>query len=138
MPPIPVRMRLRFSMRPPFAAKSAHPVRALGFIPTEWYPTEVAVRGNKLYVATAKSVGTGPNNGHAKTGWPDKKHKKAEHTYIATLLYGSLATVDRGRSGEEPRQLDGGDTHQQSNVRSGTACNLQRRQKSNSPRHLHH
>ena len=75
-------------------AKSAHPVRALGFISTEWYPTEVAVRGNKLYVATAKSLGTGPNN-NPQRQVGGQKAKKDEHTYIATLLYGSLATVDR-------------------------------------------
>lgn len=75
-------------------AKSPRPVKALGFVPTEWYPTEVAVRGNNLYVATAKGVGTGPNNGLQKQV-AGQKERKAEHTYIATLLYGSLATVDR-------------------------------------------
>ena len=75
-------------------AKSTQPVKALGFIPTEWYPTEVAVRGNNLYVATAKGVGTGPNNGMQRQV-AGEKARKPEHTYIATLLYGSLATMDR-------------------------------------------
>lgn len=77
--------------------KSAHPAKALGFVPTEWYPTEVAVRGNNLYIATAKSLGTGPNNGPQKQV-AGQKSRKPEHTYIATLLYGSLATVDRGEA----------------------------------------
>jgi DNA-binding beta-propeller fold protein YncE len=75
-------------------AKSLHPVKALGFVPTEWYPTEVAVHGDNLYIATAKGVGTGPNNGPQRQV-AGQKERKAEHTYIATLLYGSLATVDR-------------------------------------------
>ena len=36
--------------------------KPLGWVPTEWYPTALAVKGNKLYVATAKGQGTGPNN----------------------------------------------------------------------------
>ena len=35
---------------------------AVGWVPTEWYPTALAVKGNMLYVATAKGQGTGPNN----------------------------------------------------------------------------
>ena len=69
-------------------------VKAIGFIPTEWYPTAVAVRGNQLYVATAKGTGTGPNKA-AQRPLPGEKQTERAHTYIATLLYGSLATIDR-------------------------------------------
>ena len=41
------------------AAAQGSPCR--GLVPTEWYPTALAVKGNKLYVATAKGQGTGPN-----------------------------------------------------------------------------
>ncbi|MBZ5565421.1 MAG: phosphoesterase, partial [Acidobacteriia bacterium] len=37
--------------------------RAAGFIPTEWYPTALAVHGDDLFVVTGKGTGTGPNNG---------------------------------------------------------------------------
>src|ERR1700733_10455914 len=37
-------------------------IHAVGWVPTEWYPTAMAVEGNTLYVATAKGQGTGPNN----------------------------------------------------------------------------
>jgi DNA-binding beta-propeller fold protein YncE len=70
----------------------------IGFIPTEWYPTALAVRGNHLYVATGKGEGTGPNA--APQPKPDHptpnttKRLNRPHTYIATLLHGSLATID--------------------------------------------
>jgi DNA-binding beta-propeller fold protein YncE len=35
---------------------------AAAWVPTEWYPTALAIKGNMLYVATAKGQGTGPNN----------------------------------------------------------------------------
>ena len=67
-------------------------IRAVGWVPTEWYPTAMAVEGNTLYVATAKGQGTGPNNmpqaqvpGYANSG---------SSTYIATLLHGSIAAID--------------------------------------------
>ncbi|HZU43361.1 MAG TPA: beta-propeller fold lactonase family protein, partial [Terriglobales bacterium] len=55
---------------------------ALGFIPTDWYPTALAIRGNDLFIASGKGKGTGPN---------------ANHGYIPTLLHGSLARVDLSR-----------------------------------------
>src|SRR5208337_32061 len=32
-------------------------------IPTEWYPTALAVHGDELLIATGKGQGTGPNPG---------------------------------------------------------------------------
>jgi hypothetical protein len=59
-----------------------------GFIPTEWYPTALAVKGDYLYIATAKGRGQGPNS--AKT---DDEGTRHGHPYIATLMHGSLAKV---------------------------------------------
>ncbi|HEX4038761.1 MAG TPA: bifunctional YncE family protein/alkaline phosphatase family protein [Acidobacteriaceae bacterium] len=70
----------------------------IGFIPTEWYPTALAVSGNHLYVATAKGEGTGPNANpqpdppHPTPG--EEKELRRPHTYIASMLHGSLATID--------------------------------------------
>jgi DNA-binding beta-propeller fold protein YncE len=61
-----------------------------GFIPTEWYPSALAVHGDQLLVATAKGTGTGPNNG--KNLISGKRHR--EHPYIPTLVYGSLAQIN--------------------------------------------
>ena len=76
----------------------AEPVHAAGFIPTEWFPTAMELRDNKLYIATAKGQGTGPNKQpqHAPESGESKSRRLASrpHTYIATLLYGSLASVD--------------------------------------------
>jgi DNA-binding beta-propeller fold protein YncE len=67
-----------------------------GFIPTEWYPMALAATGGKLYIATGKGLGTGPNN-FAQKDVPDslKKYRRS-FTYVATLLHGSLATVSLG------------------------------------------
>ena len=64
----------------------------IGFAPTEWMPISMAFSGGKLYVATDKGKGTGPNQ-------IDQRPVEGVHfpsrgfTYIATLLYGSLATL---------------------------------------------
>ena len=66
-------------------------VEPIGFVPTEWMPIALAVAGGKLYVATDKSKGAGPNQAQQRQadGAPGKGT-----TYIATLLYGSLASID--------------------------------------------
>ena len=64
------------------------------WVPTEWYPTALAVKGNKLYVATAKGQGTGPNNMPQPQVPGQAAPKQRSSTYIATLLHGSLAAID--------------------------------------------
>jgi DNA-binding beta-propeller fold protein YncE len=76
-------------------AAKAGMVEPAGFIPTEWDPMSLAVVGGKLYVATAKGKGTGPNNfAQRPVKGADSPKLKHDFTYIATLLYGSLAVVD--------------------------------------------
>jgi DNA-binding beta-propeller fold protein YncE len=73
-------------------------VEPMGFVPTEWMPMSMAFvsgpAGGRLYVATAKGKGTGPNNFPQRQTeeTTDRKFHRAT-TYIATLLYGSLATL---------------------------------------------
>ncbi len=71
-------------------------VEPIGFVPTEWMPMDVAVTGGRIYVATAKGKGTGPNNFPQRQTELMKERKMPQYpsTYIATLLYGSLATLD--------------------------------------------
>jgi DNA-binding beta-propeller fold protein YncE len=71
-------------------------VEPLGFIPTEWMPMSLAFTGGKLYIATAKGKGTGPNNFPQRLADVQKERSARPRTssYIATLLYGSLAVVD--------------------------------------------
>ena len=72
-------------------------VPALGFIPTEWMPISMSFSLGKLYVATDKGRGTGPNNmPQAQTEDMMQRHEHPDHTYIATLLHGSLASIDEG------------------------------------------
>jgi DNA-binding beta-propeller fold protein YncE len=69
-------------------------VEPLGFVPTEWMPMSMAYLSGKLYVATAKGKGTGPNNmPQAETEESRRMGIHRPSSYIATLLYGSLATV---------------------------------------------
>jgi DNA-binding beta-propeller fold protein YncE len=81
-----------------------------GFVPTEWMPMSMAFlpspSGGTLYVATAKGKGTGPNKmiqradtAAEKGTWPLKRP-----TYIATLLYGSLAALDAGEIEKDLRR----------------------------------
>ncbi len=69
-----------------------------GFVPTEWMPISMAfipaASGGKLYVATDKGKGTGPNNYPQKRVESVSGANRSGNTYIATLLYGSLATLD--------------------------------------------
>jgi DNA-binding beta-propeller fold protein YncE len=85
------------------------PEKPLGFIPTEWYPTTVTVKGDRLYVATAKGQGTGPNvapEPQAANPPPTLKPRgQRPHTYIATLLHGSLASIDRSKAEQNLREL---------------------------------
>ncbi len=64
---------------------------ALGFIPTDWYPTALTTVGDDLIIATSKGQGTGPDNFPGTTAYELRHHS---HAYIATLLYGSVARVD--------------------------------------------
>ena len=87
-------------------------VEPVGFIPTEWMPMSLAVAhptsgeetarhgapgsgaGEKLYVATDKGRGTGPNNFAQKIPAGASDARAGSFSYIGTLLYGSLATID--------------------------------------------
>ncbi len=79
---------------PASAVAATEPLHALGFIPTEWYPTALLVSGQKLYVATGKGDGTGPDKDAQRVVDRVPQSHRA-HAYIGTLLHGSLATIDR-------------------------------------------
>ena len=83
------------------------PQAAAGFIPTEWYPSALAIRGEELLIATAKGPGSGPNNG-SNTIPSGRRHR--EHPYIPTLMYGSLTKINykqaEGKLAELTRQVE--------------------------------
>jgi DNA-binding beta-propeller fold protein YncE len=66
------------------AFETLHPP---GFIPTEWYPSALAVAGSDLLITTAKGESSGPNNMQGKL---KGERKRKEHPYIPTLIGGSL------------------------------------------------
>ena len=67
------------------------PQEALGFIPTDWYPSALAAQGDDLLIATAKGESSGPNSGISQLQ-SERRHR--EHPYIATLMYGSLSRLN--------------------------------------------
>jgi DNA-binding beta-propeller fold protein YncE len=93
---------------------SAELERPTGFIPTEWYPSALAIADNDLLIATAKGEGSGPNNMKAKAQI-GPYHR--DNPYIATLIGGSiqrlkLADIDKNlaaytRQVEEDNLLKG-------------------------------
>ena len=95
----------------------------LGFIPTDWYPSALAVQGDNLLIATAKGQGTGPNKGMGKTAY-EIRHQG--HPYIPTLLRGSIARLNIPST---LGKLEA--THAQSS--STTTCCTTIRARSNSP-----
>ena len=82
-----------FDIKPHTRIKEAPQVELpLGFIPTEWYPSALAIAGNDLLIASAKGESSGPNNMKAtvQTGLHPKPHP-----YIATLIGGAIQRLPR-------------------------------------------
>ena len=65
----------------------------VGFIPTEWYPSALAIAANDLLITSAKGQSSGPNNMEAtvQTGLHPNPHP-----YIATLIGGSIQRLSLG------------------------------------------
>jgi DNA-binding beta-propeller fold protein YncE len=82
---------LRPVFNPQDTAGAVLSLSALGFIPTDWYPSALAVQGDDLLIATAKGQGTRPNAGPGKTPYEIRHH---EHPYIPTLMRGSIARLN--------------------------------------------
>ncbi len=74
----------------------------LGFIPTDWYPSALAVHGDDLLIATAKGEGSRANKDLGKTAYEMKHH---DHPYIPTLLKGSIARLNIPSTLEKLPQL---------------------------------
>ncbi len=68
---------------------SDQPLQAVGFVPTQWYPTVVAATGKDLLIASAKGRSSGPNPkaiGKTADGRP-------RYPYGPALINGSLARI---------------------------------------------
>ena len=63
-----------------------------GSIPTGWYPSAVVASATDLYVANAKGLGAGPNNG---PGYPDPTSitPRDPSQYVGSMMVGTLSTV---------------------------------------------
>ena len=61
------------------------------FIPTDWYPSALAVHGDDLLIASAKGEGAGPNKEMGKTPSEMRRHR---HIYLPTLMRGSIARLN--------------------------------------------
>jgi hypothetical protein len=113
--------------------RAGKPKEADGFLPTEWLPTGLAATGGHLYVATGKGKGTGPNN-QPQRRVASAPQRQGRSTYIATLLYGSVAGVDLGQLDEHLPAL----TKQTvaSNMQNAAAVHIQFQSGSNPIRHV--
>jgi DNA-binding beta-propeller fold protein YncE len=65
------------------------PLKALGFIPTEWYPTVIATTSNDLLIASAKGRGSGPN----PTPLTKNTSGLPRYPYNPAMTNGSLARI---------------------------------------------
>jgi DNA-binding beta-propeller fold protein YncE len=90
---VPDASNIRPNIEPHDAAAAGGVLRLipLGFIPTDWYPSALAVQGDDLLIAAAKGQGTRPNKEMGTTPWEKRHH---EHPYIPTLLRGSIARLN--------------------------------------------
>jgi len=75
----------------PSSSSTPVPEDAKGFVPTDWYPSALAMAGDDLLIAAAKGSGVGPNNAHSKG---KEASTRGGHPYIATLMYGSISRVN--------------------------------------------
>lgn len=74
----------------------ARPEYPLGFIPTEWYPSALAVSRAALLIASAKGESTGPNSMKAVV----EPSAVAGHPYIGARLGGALQRLSFGAIAE--------------------------------------
>ena len=65
----------------------------LGFIPTEWYPSALAVSGTDLLITSAKGQSSGPNNMQALVRG---SASATGHPYIGARMGGSLQRLSFG------------------------------------------
>jgi DNA-binding beta-propeller fold protein YncE len=75
-----------FDLSHPTAGATLH---AVGFIPTEWYPTAVAATATDLLIASAKGLGSGPNPVALKKG----EDGQPQYPYNPAMTNGSLARI---------------------------------------------
>lgn len=68
-------------------------IKALGFIPSEWYPSALAVHEDQLLIASGKGQGTTANAGPDPLPSVPGVHRRRKHPYIGNLLQGSVASV---------------------------------------------
>ena len=70
--------------------------RLIGRIPTNWYPTALAISsdGNTLYVLNAKGIGEDINPNNPKTGTPPPSGITSDPTTDSNYIFGSLQKVD--------------------------------------------
>jgi hypothetical protein len=64
-------------------------LQAVGFIPTDWYPTVVLTTTNDLVIGSAKGRGSGPNPNRIAT----RKDGRPQYPYTPALINGSLARI---------------------------------------------
>ena len=78
------------------ATRAPEAIAPSGFIPTEWYPTALAMHGDDLLVLSGKGQSTAPNHRY-ENGNPQP--------FVAALLHGSIARIDLAAAEKELPRL---------------------------------
>jgi YVTN family beta-propeller protein len=88
-----------------------------GLIPTGWYPTAIVATDRALFIANAKGLGAGPNNGPGRPN-PYRGGAASPDQYSGSMMVGTLSTVGLPLTGAQlaawtaqVRRNDGFDTH---------------------------
>lgn len=73
---------------------------ALGSVPTAWYPSGVVATADRLFVANAKGLGAGPNDG---PGHPDPTSTSptSPDQYVGSMIKGTLSSVELPMSSDQ-------------------------------------
>ncbi|HEX6402160.1 MAG TPA: hypothetical protein VF003_03200 [Pseudonocardiaceae bacterium] len=98
-----------------------------GLIPTGWYPTAIVATDRALYIANAKGLGAGPNNGSGRPD-PYRGGAASPNQYSGSMMVGTLSTVGLPLTGRQlvtwtaqVRRNDGFDTHGEVRTAAGVA-----------------
>jgi YVTN family beta-propeller protein len=76
--------------------------KLLGRVPTEWYPSALAVAGDRVVVVNGKGAGTGPNPEHNQ---PPTRYPKNSRNYTLGQIEGSVMFLPADIGAERLRAL---------------------------------
>ncbi len=93
-----------------------------GTVPTGWYPSAVVATDSSLFVANAKGLGAGPNDGPGRPD-PTSSSATSPDQYVGSMMAGTLSTVDlplsAGQLAHGTQQVRRNNGYARANARGG-------------------